>query len=59
LKELRRQKPHTIENLIQDETRRITLGRASQTRAREKFSAKVIVPRYETLYRRVCGDLND
>jgi glycosyltransferase involved in cell wall biosynthesis len=44
-----------IQNLIQDEKRRTTLGRAAQTRAREKFSAKVIVQRYETLYRRVCG----
>ena len=47
-----------VENLIQDETRRTTLGRAAQTRAREKFSAKVIVPRYEALYARVCGCLN-
>jgi N-acetyl-alpha-D-glucosaminyl L-malate synthase BshA len=44
-----------IENLIQDETRRATLGHAAKTRAGEKFSAKVIVSRYETLYRRVCG----
>jgi N-acetyl-alpha-D-glucosaminyl L-malate synthase BshA len=44
-----------IENLIQDETRRTTLGRAAQARAVEKFSATVIVPRYETLYREVCG----
>jgi N-acetyl-alpha-D-glucosaminyl L-malate synthase BshA len=47
-----------IENLIQDETRRTVLGRAAQTRARENFSANVIVPRYESLYRRVCGRLN-
>ena len=42
------------ENLIQNATVRATLGRAAQVRAREEFSAKVIVPRYETLYRRVC-----
>jgi len=30
------------------------LGRAAQARARELFSAAVIVPRYEALYRRVC-----
>jgi hypothetical protein len=28
---------------------------AAQKRAREKFSAATIVPRYESLYRRVCG----
>ena len=43
------------ENLIQNETRRTTLGRAAKTRAGEKFSAKVIVSRYEALYRRVRG----
>jgi N-acetyl-alpha-D-glucosaminyl L-malate synthase BshA len=42
------------ENLIQDAALRATLGRAAQVRARENFSAKVIVPRYETLYRHVC-----
>jgi N-acetyl-alpha-D-glucosaminyl L-malate synthase BshA len=46
-----------IENLIQDATRRNAFGRAAQTRAREKFSAEIIVPRYETLYRRVCTHL--
>jgi L-malate glycosyltransferase len=44
-----------VKNLIQDATQRATLGRAAQARAREEFSAKVIVPRYEALYRRVCG----
>jgi len=43
------------ERLIQDADLRLTLGRAAQTRAREKFSANVIVPRYEALYRRVRG----
>jgi L-malate glycosyltransferase len=46
---------HAVENLIADPTRRLALGRAAQTSAREEFSAPVIVPRYETLYRRVCG----
>lgn len=43
-----------LEALIDDETRRRTLGRAAQARARERFSAEVIVPRYEALYRRLC-----
>jgi len=44
-----------IESLIQDPKRRTTMGEAAQRRARERFSAEVIVPRYEALYRRVCG----
>jgi len=44
-----------IESLIQDPKRRIEMGQAAQRRAREHFSAEVIVPRYEALYRRVCG----
>ena len=44
-----------VEDLIQDPARRIALGRAAQQRAREKFSADAIVPRYEALYHRVCG----
>ena len=44
-----------VEGLIQDPSRRIGMGRAAQHRARERFSADVIVPRYEALYRRVCG----
>jgi glycosyltransferase involved in cell wall biosynthesis len=43
------------ENLIQDATLRTRLGRAAQARAHEVFSARVIVPRYEAVYRRVCG----
>jgi len=42
------------ENLIQDSAQRATLGGAAQARARRLFSAMTIVPRYETLYRRVC-----
>jgi L-malate glycosyltransferase len=48
------QMAHAAEELIQIPTLRATLGRAAQTRAREQFSAKVIVPQYEALYRRVC-----
>jgi glycosyltransferase involved in cell wall biosynthesis len=43
-----------VESLIKDPIRRAALGRAAQTRARERFSAEIIVPRYEALYRRVC-----
>ncbi len=43
-----------VESLIKDPTRRTALGRAAQARARELFSAEIIVPRYEALYRRVC-----
>ena len=44
-----------IESLIQDPKRRMTMGEAAGRRAREHFSAGVIVPRYEALYRQVCG----
>jgi len=44
----------TLEALIDDEPRRRALGHAARTRARERFSAEVIVPRYEALYRRLC-----
>jgi len=44
-----------VENLIDDPARRSEFGRAAQQRVREYFSAEVIVPRYEALYRRVCG----
>ena len=43
------------ESLIKDPIRRAALGHAAQDRARERFSAKVIVPQYEALYRRVCA----
>jgi L-malate glycosyltransferase len=42
-----------LEALINDEPRRRALGRAAQVRARERFSADVIVPRYEALYQRL------
>jgi L-malate glycosyltransferase len=44
-----------VESLIRNPARRSALGRAAQQRAREWFSAEVIVPRYEALYQRVCG----
>ena len=43
-----------LEGLIHDAPRRRALGRAAQSRARARFSAEVIVPRYEALYRRLC-----
>ena len=45
----------SVENLIQDPMLRATLGHAAQLRAHDNFSARVIVPRYEALYRRICG----
>jgi N-acetyl-alpha-D-glucosaminyl L-malate synthase BshA len=44
-----------LEALISDPKRRISLGEAGRRRAEALFSAGVIVPRYEALYRRVCG----
>ena len=44
-----------VETLLHDPAKRASLGRAAQQTAREKFSAAAIVPRYEALYRRVCG----
>ncbi|HEY4246084.1 MAG TPA: N-acetyl-alpha-D-glucosaminyl L-malate synthase BshA [Lacunisphaera sp.] len=43
----------SIEMLIADPSRRATLGRAAQIRARAHFSAASIVPRYEAFYRGV------
>ena len=43
-----------LEGLIDDGPRRQRLGRAAQARAHERFSAEVIVPRYEALYSRLC-----
>ncbi|WP_438480153.1 N-acetyl-alpha-D-glucosaminyl L-malate synthase BshA [Oleiharenicola lentus] len=45
----------SVETLINDPGRRALLGRNAQERARGTFSAEVIVPRYEALYRRACG----
>jgi glycosyltransferase involved in cell wall biosynthesis len=44
-----------VTDLIRDPARRTVLGHAARHRAREHFSARAIVPRYEELYRRVCG----
>ncbi len=44
-----------VTDLIRDPARRTALGQAARQRAREHFSADAIVPRYEALYRRVCG----
>ena len=44
-----------VGTLLTDPGRRAALGRAAQQRAGEHFSAAVVVPRYEALYRRVCG----
>jgi len=44
-----------VESLWRDPARRAALGHAAQQRARKYFSAAAVVPRYEALYRRVCG----
>ena len=43
------------QDLIQNATLRKELGLAAKTRAHKEFSASIIVPLYEALYRRVCG----
>jgi N-acetyl-alpha-D-glucosaminyl L-malate synthase BshA len=43
------------EDLIHNPVQREVLGRAARLRAQTEFSAKLIVPRYEALYRRLCG----
>lgn len=43
-----------LEGLIHDPSRRRALGEAARTRARERFTAEIVVPRYEALYRRLC-----
>jgi N-acetyl-alpha-D-glucosaminyl L-malate synthase BshA len=45
-----------VETLIQNPATRTMLGRAAHQRARDLFSAAIIVPRYEALYRRVCTE---
>ncbi|MEO8429525.1 MAG: glycosyltransferase, partial [Verrucomicrobiota bacterium] len=44
-----------LEKLIREPMLRSTQGRAAKQRAHERFSAEVIVPRYEALYLRVCN----
>jgi glycosyltransferase involved in cell wall biosynthesis len=46
---------HAVENLIQDAELRKKLGLAAFERARNQFSASVIVPQYESFYRRICA----
>ena len=43
-----------VETLIADPAARIAMGQAAKKSATERFSADVIVPRYEALYHRVC-----
>jgi glycosyltransferase involved in cell wall biosynthesis len=43
-----------VQTLINDPALRVELGQAAQQRARERFSAEMIVPRYEALYASVC-----
>jgi len=43
-----------VEMLLQNPTRRAAMGQAAKVRARKMFSAEAIVPRYESLYRKVC-----
>lgn len=44
-----------LSGLIREPARRTAMGRAAQRRARDYFSVEVIVPRYESLYRRLCA----
>ncbi len=44
-----------VQNLMDHPERRRQLGEAAQQRAQENFTAAVIVPQYEALYRRVSG----
>ena len=45
-----------VESLARNPARRAELGTAARARALELFSAAVIVPQYEALYRRVCAE---
>jgi glycosyltransferase involved in cell wall biosynthesis len=44
-----------VEKLIRDPFLRSAQGRAARESAQARFSAKVIVPRYEALYRAVLA----
>jgi L-malate glycosyltransferase len=44
-----------LEGLIREPDRRAAMGLAAKRRARDHFSAEVIIPRYEALYRRLCS----
>jgi N-acetyl-alpha-D-glucosaminyl L-malate synthase BshA len=43
-----------VETAISNPAHRKALGQAARHRARSHFSADIIVPRYEAIYRRVC-----
>lgn len=45
---------NVLDRLIGDAGKRDRLGTAGRARAKQYFSADVIVPQYEALYRRVC-----
>jgi N-acetyl-alpha-D-glucosaminyl L-malate synthase BshA len=45
----------SLQRLLDDRSLRAEFGEAARNRAREHFSASVIVPRYESLYRKICG----
>ena len=45
---------NAVQQLLDNSVRRVALGKAARQRAHERFSADVIVPRYEALYRKVC-----
>lgn len=45
-----------VAELLRDAAKRQSLGANARTRARKLFSADVIVPKYEELYRRVMGE---
>lgn len=44
-----------MDGLLRDRSRLRAMGDAARARARARFSADAIVPRYESIYRRVCG----
>jgi N-acetyl-alpha-D-glucosaminyl L-malate synthase BshA len=44
----------TVEALIRDTQRRLEFGQAGKAIAQERFSAERIVPKYESLYYRIC-----
>lgn len=44
-----------VESLLRDPARRAAMGAAAQRRAQSRFSAELIVPQYEALYRRVVA----
>jgi len=44
-----------VQELMDHPARRQQLGAAARQHALEQFTADAIVPRYEALYRRVCG----